>query len=219
MREHQSIATPESDTSFTKAFAQRLSERAKSLGVSQADICRATGCARSSVSVWFSGQTVPRLDSIPQLCKLLKCSSDWLIKGEGALYDSDTSLSGSVFTAGAVPESNPEFSILTLPKVLIKGIGDIEFVRWVEVDSESCSPVISKGDIVLLDTRPSSELEDGKYYAFRFPPYHKVSVYRVKWEVDGIYLLSHNEDAKAVKLDALHYAKPIGLVIGRMGQL
>ncbi len=61
----------------------RIAERMKELGVSQARVARELEITRASVSQWFSGRSKPSDKSISKLAVILDTSEQWLISGRG----------------------------------------------------------------------------------------------------------------------------------------
>tara|TARA_A100000171_G_C2122760_1_gene141721 strand:+ start:1040 stop:1471 length:432 start_codon:yes stop_codon:yes gene_type:complete len=65
-------------------LADRLRERTKELGVSQADLARATGAKSPSVNKWFSGQTQNlKGKNLVKAAEFLRVSEAWLADGVG----------------------------------------------------------------------------------------------------------------------------------------
>lgn len=67
-------------------FTDRLNRRSLELNVSQADIVRATGAGRGTVSGWFNGANAPSAKYLESLAVVLKTSTTWLLSGK----DGDT---------------------------------------------------------------------------------------------------------------------------------
>jgi len=71
-------------------FARRVNARLDELGMSQADLARATNMGRDNISSYCRGKTRPRPDSLARLARALKCeSSDLWPREEGEGVDSD----------------------------------------------------------------------------------------------------------------------------------
>lgn len=60
----------------------RIQERMKELGMSQADLMRSTGAARGTVSGWISGPNSPSAKYLDPLATALRTSSTWLLTGK-----------------------------------------------------------------------------------------------------------------------------------------
>lgn len=65
------------DDALNEEFARRVTQRARELGLKQADIVRATGAAKSTVNRWFAGAR-PQGENLRKLRKALKVSQEWL---------------------------------------------------------------------------------------------------------------------------------------------
>lgn len=57
----------------------RLKELRKSKKLSQTDVANAIGCSQTAVYHYEAGDRQIPVESIPQLCKLFACSSDYLL--------------------------------------------------------------------------------------------------------------------------------------------
>jgi len=53
------------------------------LGLTQADVARGCELSNSTVSDWFTKESYPEGAALIRIRKLLKCSLDWLVTGEG----------------------------------------------------------------------------------------------------------------------------------------
>ena len=62
-----------------KIFIERLVEMRSELGLSQGKLGELVGVSDACVSRWESGIRIPKADSIIALCKVLKCSADYLL--------------------------------------------------------------------------------------------------------------------------------------------
>ena len=52
----------------------------KALGINQQELADIMGVKQAAVSLWESGQAMPRPDKLPELAKILGCSIDDLLK-------------------------------------------------------------------------------------------------------------------------------------------
>lgn len=82
-----------------ESISDRMQKRMRELGLKQADIVRATGAGRTTVSNWYNGNTSPTGDFPAQIAKLLKVDTTWLLTGQSQrelesdlLADEDQSL-------------------------------------------------------------------------------------------------------------------------------
>lgn len=65
-----------------KDTASRIIQRMKDLDLKGVDITREIGASSGTISQWRSGQLSPQRYQIP-LAKLLQCTPEWLLNGEG----------------------------------------------------------------------------------------------------------------------------------------
>lgn len=63
--------------------AERIAQRMGKLNLSQADLIRATGAGRATVSGWVNGTNKPSAKHINSLSNALKTSPEWLLTGVG----------------------------------------------------------------------------------------------------------------------------------------
>jgi transcriptional regulator with XRE-family HTH domain len=63
-------------------IGKRIQKRRKKLGLSQGDIGRELGISLQAVSKWENGYNVPDIVNMIPLCKMLKCSLEWLFTGK-----------------------------------------------------------------------------------------------------------------------------------------
>lgn len=65
--------------------ADRISKRMADLKISQADIKRATGAGKATISSWVKGDTKPSGEYASKLASYLRCNTDWLLTGVGSM--------------------------------------------------------------------------------------------------------------------------------------
>lgn len=65
--------------------ADRISKRMADLKISQADIKRATGAGKATISSWVKGDTKPSGEYATKLASYLRCNTDWLLSGIGSM--------------------------------------------------------------------------------------------------------------------------------------
>lgn len=68
--------------------ADRIREKMNELNIKQADIQRATGAGKATISSWVKGATLPSSEYISKLASVLKSDVNWLLTGEGSMTDS-----------------------------------------------------------------------------------------------------------------------------------
>lgn len=207
-------------TVFNANFAVRLAIRAKEMGVSQADVARATGSSKSTVNAWFSGAAVPRLENLVPICTVLSCSIYWLVTGKSDKADQlhQTNVAGAMLPA-LLPTGERNYdNKACFPLEILAKHDSIDSLAWLKVPSHSGLPAIEKGDLVIVDTNFKQSLEDGSYFVFFLENLNQIACYRVTWEVDGVYLtLSENDGSVKVKLSTVKEIKPLGEVLYRFG--
>lgn len=89
-----------------ETITDRLNRRSLELNVSQADIIRATGAGRGTVSGWFSGANAPSAKYLESLAAALKTSTTWLLSGKDDDINSHTEPSidiSPIATVGYAP--------------------------------------------------------------------------------------------------------------------
>ena len=67
--------------------ADRINRRMSELKISQADIKRATGAGKATISSWVKGDTNPSGAYATELAAYLRCNTDWLLSGTGSMTD------------------------------------------------------------------------------------------------------------------------------------
>ncbi|MGO2507177.1 MAG: LexA family protein [Psychrobacter alimentarius] len=63
--------------------AGRINKRMTELKISQADIKRATGAGKATISSWVKGDTSPSGAYASKIASCLRCNTDWLLSGIG----------------------------------------------------------------------------------------------------------------------------------------
>ncbi|MGX5913924.1 S24 family peptidase [Aliidiomarina sp. Khilg15.8] len=63
-------------------ISERIKERRRELGLTQADVARALKITKTAVSLWESGTNTPNGSNILALSKTLKCEPSWLLTGK-----------------------------------------------------------------------------------------------------------------------------------------
>ena len=60
-------------------FTQRFNEILKSSKVKQSEIAMYCGVTKQSISDFKRGKSVPSIETLYRICKILDCSSDYLL--------------------------------------------------------------------------------------------------------------------------------------------
>ena len=69
-----------SEEEYKKAFSKNLRAYTEANGKTQADIVKDLGFNKSTVSTWFNGIKIPRMDKIDALCNYFGISRSDLIE-------------------------------------------------------------------------------------------------------------------------------------------
>lgn len=62
-----------------KNFAKRLNEALSAKGLKQNQFAELLGIAPSSVNLWLSAKTMPKVENLPQVARILGISIDYLL--------------------------------------------------------------------------------------------------------------------------------------------
>lgn len=60
-------------------FTQRFNEVLKNSGVKQSELAMYCGVTKQSISDFKRGKSVPSIETLYRICKILDCSSDYLL--------------------------------------------------------------------------------------------------------------------------------------------
>lgn len=215
------VITKEHAKSVTENFARRLNERASELGMSQADIVRATGASKSTVHDWFKGHRVPTGNYLTFLGRVLRVSQDYLVGNSSAkLPGRDSDLvsypranSDDPFTgyhSALVPElvsGNGDInndSTFVFPVSYINSLADRRSAAFVKASNNVVT--LKHGSVVLIDTSVNTLRQSGKYYVMAagagffliFATYDAVK----GWQIDDGSVKTHYSvtDIESVKI-------------------
>jgi transcriptional regulator with XRE-family HTH domain len=61
-------------------IGERIKERRKALNMSQTDLGNALGRTKAAVSLWETGRIKPYIDTVEELAKVLKTTSEYLLE-------------------------------------------------------------------------------------------------------------------------------------------
>lgn len=200
----------------------RILERMKALGLSQADLMRATEASKGTVSKWLAGTNLPSGKFISDLANALHTSPEWLLKGqEPAAKLSATELAQVAFNMVASPNAQMiEIPIYSVKASCGNGCENLyeevtDYMRfdpaWLKMQGITTSPTklriifatemsmwpsIEPDSMLIVDTSDAdpSALRNGKIYVFQYA--YELRVKRVFVSVDGqsIRLCSDNPD-------------------------
>ena len=141
----------------------RINQKMKELGLSQADVMRGTGAGRATVSGWINGSNAPSAKYLESLAKTLKTTSSGILNGK---EDSDRKLDNSVsldlvatvtyapviswVQAGDFTDMESISNLAECEKLpLVPGAGKRSF--YLEVKGLSNAPYFEEGEKICID--------------------------------------------------------------------
>lgn len=167
--------------------ADRINKKMQELDLSQADVIRATGAGRATVSGWFNGANAPSAKYLDSLAKVLKTSTRWILTGATEpnhtiqtieTWDSNTPLeedeveipffkdfsfacgSGNIGEALESETRKLRMSKTTLRNKAIEKQNAVATTA----SGDSMSPTIKDGDTIHIDLGRKN-IKDGKIFA------------------------------------------------------
>lgn len=226
------------ESNLNELVSRRIRERSKEIGVTQAEIARATGAAKSSVNAWFNGATIPRGENLNSLGKILKCTQDWIFEGRGlpSALDADQFYAALTATWEVIPGEQPHSSLVKIPALLDDGEKDhnnvkvfptdavsmmpsINSVAWHRSQSDSAGPLVRFDDVVLVDSSIRSITRSGALYVISAA--RVMNICRVFVEFDGSLTIEDSERGSklSVSPELNTSVSIIGQVIYRCGKI
>lgn len=141
----------------------RINQKMKELGLSQADVMRGTGAGRATVSGWINGSNAPSAKYLESLAKTLKTTSSWILDGKedsGRKLDNSVSLDLvatvtyapviSWVQAGDFTDMESISNLAECEKLpLVPGAGKRSF--YLEVKGLSNAPYFEEGEKICID--------------------------------------------------------------------
>ena len=141
----------------------RINQKMKELGLSQADVMRGTGAGRATVSGWINGSNAPSAKYLESLARTLKTTSSWILNGK---EDADRKLDNSVsldlvatvtyapviswVQAGDFTDMESISNLAECEKLpLVPGAGKRSF--YLEVKGLSNAPYFEEGEKICID--------------------------------------------------------------------
>lgn len=164
---------------MSKGFGERLESLLADRRESQADLARAIGVRRQSVSKWMAEKSLPRDDALAKIAEHFGVSPAWLTFGSepGAYGDSIALESGDVvipvydseFSCGIGVE-HPEFPqtarfMVVTPDWLARYAGGAnrKSLALFPCVGDSMSPTIRDGDLAIIDSSQTRIVGDAIY--------------------------------------------------------
>ncbi|QSX32488.1 helix-turn-helix domain-containing protein [Shewanella avicenniae] len=223
-------------TLYSERVAARIRERCADLDILQADIVRKTGAAKSTVNAWFSGGTAPRGANVGKLCRILRCSSDWLLEGIGnPAYSEETGVMASLqSTADVNNVKEIESPIVRVPALMVdtenvvnldgdnehifpvtalNGSSKVNGSAWIEANSRTAAPVIMNGDALLVDTGVNNVSKSGGFYVIS--DRGVLNVFQVFVEINGDWSIVDGSRIGAKTVIQRDYRDAI-VIVGRV---
>ena len=156
------------DDALNEEFARRVTQRARELGLKQADIVRSTGAAKSTVNRWFAGAR-PQGENLRKLRKALKVSQEWLdgysfrptAKSEEDLYsvvdkaadcESYDDISTSLVSIPTLQNYRSYPDEILVPKQFIAGVENPKNLYACAVGNSEVSR-LSRRDIAIIEIK------------------------------------------------------------------
>lgn len=143
-------------------ISERISARAKEIGIRQVDVAKHTDATKATVSRWFNFDVEPDAKFLWKLCDLLRCSPDWLLYGKGRPEDNPVSVVAVPIGHTRVPViSYVQAGLMTETCDRCLPDGSTEYIQTdidlgkmafaLEVKGDSMKPDILDGDVVIVD--------------------------------------------------------------------
>jgi transcriptional regulator with XRE-family HTH domain len=223
------------NVSHIDAVSSRIAKRAGELGVSQADIVRATGASKSTVHGWFNNRNVPRGSYVTALCKILKCTHDWLMDGQGSPslnagsdvfaaiqgtweLDRDEKPSSPILKAPALKMSGEldYGDVICVPGLVASYVEKPDLLAWIEVRSRSAEPCLKMRDMAVVDSG-SGVTTSGGYYVIGHSS--GSSVHQIHVEIDGAWSVEDSARGMPSRVDKSQVGNVdvLGRVVWRSG--
>lgn len=196
--------SPEASPDLVAAYAQRLINRRKRLGLSQRDLAKMVDVSVNTIQSYESG-SLPRGEHFLNLARSLQCSLDWLVGlNTGGLSwptntEDDAPIAGSEGTVWEAPRSwvfppflemNEECPPQGQPPVSFERkwlsaiIANVHNARLLVAKGPSMSPTFSDGGLLLVNIG-QKQIYQGQAYAIKLDGCLLVN--RVEIRPGGIY--------------------------------
>lgn len=201
--------------------AERISERARIVGLSQSDIARELGITPQSVQQWFSGETVPRSTRLKRLAELLLTSGDYILgrvnssapEGNTTPYDDGKAKEIPLISwvqAGQWATAEDPYPVGAAEKMLrtFEDVGPQSFA--LKVHGDSMEPIFPDGCIIIVD--PSREPRHGSYVIVRLERDAEVTFKQLVIDGPMRYLKPLNPRYPLMEID--HEAVICGVIAG-----
>ena len=155
--------------------ADRIISRMSELKVTQADIRRATGAGKATISSWIKGDTKPSGMYATKLASFLHCHTDWLISGSEATnnsYEADKLLPITEIAEAMIPVITWDTANNYNDSIIMNSI-----ISWIPrhqhlskqafglvIHGRSMYPEFKPNDIIYIEPEiTSKDLRDGDF--------------------------------------------------------
>ncbi len=209
--------SPESAPELVTAYAQRLINRRKRLGLSQRDLAKMVDVSVNTIQSYESG-SLPRGEHFLNLARSLQCSLDWLvglntgglswpttvddddhmaIHASGPAWEAPRSWVFPPFLELEMPEGErsqprPQAPVSFERKWLASIIPDVNSARLLVAKGPAMQPTFADGDLLLINIG-QRQIYQGQAYAIRLDGCLLVN--RVEIRPGGVYrIVSDNRD-------------------------
>lgn len=145
---------------MNKTIADRIQQRMKELGISQADLIRLTKAGRASVNGWIHGHNEPSAKKIGALAESLQTTTEWLLTGEDRVIlkaeHGDDNVRLADIRVRAVPiigftQAGAWREALNEPLGVTYSTYPKDGLFSLYVEGDSMEPLFHEGDLLIID--------------------------------------------------------------------
>jgi len=173
-----------------KVFGKNLEYLLNREDILQKDLAKALGVSKSTVSMWITGATSPRMDKVKRIAELLNCSISDLLESPAKIDARPVPPQVMIPVLGRVSAGT---GITAEENVIGYESADARFGTgeyfYLQVSGDSMSPKIDDGDLVLVHRQTS--VDSGTIGVFSVDG-EDGFVKKVEYDVENIDLISFN---------------------------
>ena len=173
-----------------KLFGKNLDYLLHREGLQQKELAKALGVSKSTVSMWITGQTSPRMDKVKKITELLNCTVSDLLDSPAKIDARPVPPQVMIPVVGRVSAGTgitAEENIIGYESADARyGTGEYFYLQ---VSGDSMSPKIDDGDMVLVHRQTS--VDSGTVGVFSVDG-EDGFVKRVVYDDENIDLISYN---------------------------
>lgn len=201
-------------------IGERIRLRRKELKLTQAELGKRLGISASSVTQWESGNTTPNGANTVDLCKVLLCSSDWLVHGKG---EKELSSSNCDYVTNAI-KHYPLINYVAAGSWTTVINYDQEFTESfpcpvrcsnstfvLRVKGDSMLPLFSDSDLIFVD--PEAAYRNGSYVVATCNGDTEATFKQLIIESRGMYLKPANPNWPIQVIELTTDCKIVGVVV------